>query len=54
MPAKKPPSKSAKSSKKKPAKNLKVRELSEEELNKVSGGMRRADQGDKSRQTVCR
>jgi bacteriocin-like protein len=52
--AKKPPSKSGKApDKKKTKKDLKVRQLTEDELSKVSGGMRR-DQGDKSRQTVCR
>lgn len=48
-------SKPSKTSKKKPAKDLKVRQLTEDELTKVSGGMRRLmDQGSKSRQTVCR
>jgi hypothetical protein len=47
-----PPAKPDKA--KKPAKDLKVRQLTEEELSKVAGGVRRMDQGDKSRQTVCR
>lgn len=50
------PSKGA-AKKKTSGKDLKVRQLTEKELSKVSGGMRPTvmkDQGDKSRQTVCR
>jgi bacteriocin-like protein len=34
--------------------DLSIRKLSEADLLKVSGGIRLMDQGDKSRQTVCR
>ena len=34
--------------------DLSVRKLTEADLLKVSGGIRLMDQGDKSRQTVCR
>ncbi len=48
------PSKGA--AKKTSGKDLKVRQLTEKELSKVSGGMRaniKKSQGPKSRQTVC-